>query len=213
MFICTYLFAHVCLHMLNCTYLFAYVYLLRSNKGWFEWMDWCWHDKYCGDESGRASFSGKTIIRHIKITTTAAPAAASIAATTRAAASIQSVFVLDVHLDFLALSDLLGKKNIFLKLCHDPTWMNKVNLRDSQVLWSGDGVSSMSALQGREVDLSQVKWAEGGGVGQGPRWGGGGSNLSLQIMLLKSTHSSIDYFPLLKNNARMQIYAVNLKWC
>ena len=69
----------------------------------------------------------------------------------------------------------------------------------------------MSALQGREVDLSQVKWAEGGGrVGPQVR-GEGGSNLSLQIMLLKSTHSSIDYFPLLKNNARMQIYAVNLK--
>ena len=47
---------------------------------------------------------------------TAAPAAASIAATTRAAASIQSVFVLDVHLDFLALSDLLGKKKIFFKI-------------------------------------------------------------------------------------------------
>ena len=66
---------------------------------------------------------------------------------------------------YRALSDF--KENIF-KLCHDPTWMNKVNLRDSQVLRSGDGVSSMSALQGREVDLSQVKWAEGG-VGQGPR--------------------------------------------
>ena len=52
--------------------------------------------------------------------------------------------------------------------------MNKVNLRDSQVLRSGDGVSSMSALQGREVDLSQVKWAEGGGSGRAPGEGGGG---------------------------------------
>ena len=51
--------------------------------------------------------------------------------------------------------------------------MNKVNLRDSQVLRSGDGVSSMSALQGREVDLSQVKWAEGGS-GRAPGEGGGG---------------------------------------
>ena len=31
-------------------------------------MGWCWHHKYCGDESGRASFSGKTSVRHTKIT-------------------------------------------------------------------------------------------------------------------------------------------------
>ena len=72
---------------------------------------------------------------------------------------------------YRALSDF--KENIF-KLCHDPTWMNKVNLRDSQVLRSGDGVSSMSALQGREVDLSQVKWAEVGGSGRAPGEGEGG---------------------------------------
>ena len=47
---------------------------------------------------------------------------------------IQSVFVFDVHLDSLALSDFLGKETFFVKLCHDPTWMEKVNLKDSQVL-------------------------------------------------------------------------------
>ena len=104
------------------------------------------------------------------------------------------------------------------KVCYDTSQEN-VLWRERFWLIEGEGGSS------HRRPLGVKSWLVTGEVGgrggrAGPQVrGGGGSNLSLQIMLLKSTHSSIDYFPLLKrflenfNNARMQIYAVNLKWC
>ena len=105
------------------------------------------------------------------------------------------------------------------KVCYDTSQENKVLWRERFWLIEGEGGSS------HRRPLGVKSWLVTGEVGgrggrAGPQVRGeGGSNLSLQIMLLKSTHSSIDYFPLLKrflenfNNARMQIYAVNLKWC
>ena len=105
------------------------------------------------------------------------------------------------------------------KVCYDTSQENKVLWRERFWLIEGEGGSS------HRRPLGVKSWLVTGEVGgrggrAGPQVRGeGGSNLSLQIMLVKSTHSSIDYFPLLKrflenfNNARMQIYAVNLKWC